>query len=100
MPPATTSPSSPSKFATNVWNSPDPMPSYVTPGVYFESADQASPRISAIRTDITAFLGVAQKGPLNQPLAVNTWEQFYSAFGDFLPNAYLAYSAKAFFENG
>jgi hypothetical protein len=68
--------------------------------VYFESADQAAPQISAVRTDIAAFLGIAQMGPLNQPVAVNTWQQFQSAFGGFLPNAYLAYSAKAFFENG
>src|ERR1700735_3840556 len=76
------------------------MPSHATPGVYFESADKAAPQISAVRTDIAAFLGIAQMGPLNQPVAVNTWQQFQSTFGGFLPNAYLAYSAKAFLENG
>ena len=76
------------------------MSSHATPGVYFESADQPAPQISAVRTDISAFLGFAQMGPLNQPVAVNTWQQFQSKFGSFLPNAYLAYSAKAFFENG
>jgi hypothetical protein len=31
---------------------------------------------------------------------VESWTQFQSTFGSYLPNAYLAYSAKAFFENG
>jgi phage tail sheath protein FI len=76
------------------------MPAYATPGVYFESADQATPQLSAVRTDIAAFIGIAQKGPVHQPVAVHSWAQFQSAFGTFLVNAYLAYAAKAFFENG
>ena len=76
------------------------MPTYATPGVYFESVDQASQGIAAIRTDIAAFVGIAQKGQLHQALPVNSWEQFQSTFGNFLPNGYLAYAAKAFFENG
>jgi phage tail sheath protein FI len=76
------------------------MPTYVTPGVYFEATDQGSQGISAVRTDIAAFLGIAQKGPVHQPTAVNSWEQFQSTFGNFIPNGYMAYCAKAFFENG
>ena len=76
------------------------MPTYATPGVYFENVDQSTQGISAVRTDIAAFLGIAAMGPLDQPVPVNTWEQFRSAFGSFLPNGYLAYAAKAFFENG
>jgi phage tail sheath protein FI len=76
------------------------MTTYLTPGVYFESTDQGGEGITAIRTDIAAFVGIAQRGPLNRPVAVNSWEQFQTAFGDFITNGYLAYSAKAFFENG
>jgi phage tail sheath protein FI len=76
------------------------MSTYLTPGVYFESVDQSAQDIPALRTDIAAFIGIAQKGPLNVPTPVTSWEQFQAAFGNFLPNAYLAYSAKAFFENG
>jgi hypothetical protein len=76
------------------------MPTYLTPGVYFESVDESSDSIASIRTDVAAFVGVAQRGPLHRPVAVESWTQFQSAFGSFLPNAYLAYSAKAFFENG
>lgn len=76
------------------------MPTYATPGVYFESVDQAAQGIAAIRTDIAAFVGIAQKGQLHEALPVNSWEQFQGTFGTFLPNGYLAYAAKAFFENG
>ena len=76
------------------------MPTYVTPGVYFESGDEANLGIASIRTDVTAFVGVAAQGPLHRATAVESWTQFQSTFGSFLANAYLAYAAKAFFENG
>src|SRR5215813_10011453 len=76
------------------------MPNYAAPGVYFEPADQAPAGIAAIRTDIAAFLGVAERGPIQWPIPVNSWKEFQSTFGNFLPNAYLAYAAKAFFDNG
>ena len=76
------------------------MPNYATPGVYFEPVDQAPAGIAAIGTDIAAFLGIAERGPLHRPTPVNSWKEFQSTFGNFLPNAYLAYAAKAFFDNG
>lgn len=75
------------------------MPTYVTPGVYFEAVD-APPDVRALRTDIAAFVGIAERGPLNTPTRVESWEQFVSAFGGLQPYAFLAYSVKAFFENG
>jgi phage tail sheath protein FI len=76
------------------------MPTYTAPGVYYEIVDQSTAGIAPIRTDIAAFLGIAQKGPAHKPTAVQSWDQFQSAFGGFLSNGFLAYSAKAFFENG
>src|SRR5580692_3101936 len=76
------------------------MPTYLTPGVYFESVDTASAEIASIRTDVAAFVGVVAKGPVHCATAVESWVQFQSTFGSFLPNAYLAYAANAFFQNG
>ncbi len=76
------------------------MATYVTPGVYFEAVDQNSQALTVLRTDIAAFIGIAQMGPLNVPTPVNSWEQFQTVFGNFIPNGYMAYCAKAFFENG
>ena len=76
------------------------MPTYVTPGVYFETADESRRGITAVRTDVAAFVGLAERGPLHTPVRVNSWEQFRAAFGDFFHAGYLAYSTRAFFENG
>jgi uncharacterized protein len=76
------------------------MPTYLTPGVYFESVDSASAEIAAIRTDVTALVGIAAQGPVHCATVVESWVQFLSTFGGFLPNAYLAYAANAFFQNG
>ncbi|MCA9269563.1 MAG: hypothetical protein KDA41_13875, partial [Planctomycetales bacterium] len=74
--------------------------SYQTPGVYFEWVDSSQRGITAIPTDIAAFIGLAERGPLHQPRRVYSWQQFQSLYGAFIPGGYLAYAVKAFFENG
>lgn len=76
------------------------MPTYATPGVYFERVDKADQAIPDIRTDVAGFVGIAQMGPVHRATSVESWQQFQSTFGSFIANGYLAYSAKAFFENG
>lgn len=76
------------------------MATYLTPGVYFEEIDEAETAVASIRTDVTALVGVTAMGRVGRAKAVESWAQFQAAFGGFLPNAYLAYAANAFFENG
>jgi phage tail sheath protein FI len=76
------------------------MPTYETPGVYFERSDADGGGVSALRTDIAGFVGMAQRGPLHLAVPVESFRQFQSWFGDVIDNAYLAYCARAFFENG
>jgi len=76
------------------------MPTYATPGVYFEQVDRAGQAVPAMRTDIAAFVGIARQGPVGVATPVESWRQFQSTFGSFIPNGYLAYSAQAFFQNG
>jgi phage tail sheath protein FI len=76
------------------------MPSYLTPGVYFESADSPRRSIAAVRTDTAGFVGLAERGPLNQPTLMQSWRQFQTTFGSYTAFGYLAYCVKAFFENG
>ncbi len=71
-----------------------------TPGVYYERVDASAPAISALRTDIAGFVGIATRGPLHQALPVESWRQFTAYFGDFTGAAYLAYAVRGFFENG
>ncbi|MEM7585305.1 MAG: phage tail sheath subtilisin-like domain-containing protein [Acidobacteriota bacterium] len=69
-----------------------------TPGVRFEWAD---PRVlEGVRTDIAGFVGIAARGPVQQPVRVESWGQFTSIFGGHLSHAYLAYAVEGFFANG
>ena len=75
------------------------MPTYLTPGVYFEKAQpprQPVPR----RTDVAGFVGLAERGPLHAPQRLTSWRQFQRVFGGFVRYAHLAYAVRAFFENG
>jgi len=76
------------------------MPQYVTPGLYYETVDTARNDVNPARVDIPAFIGIANQGPLNLPTQINSQAQFQAIFGGFMPNSYLAYTVKGFFENG
>ncbi len=76
------------------------MPTYVTPGVYYERADAGDAVISPLRTDIAGFVGIARRGPLDAARPVDSWRQFVAHFGDFTAAGYLACAVRGFFENG
>ena len=75
------------------------MPEYLAPGVYYERVD-ASPGITAVRTDIAGLVGLAGRGPVDTPVPIQSWRQYQSYFGGFSGSAYLAYAVRGFFENG
>lgn len=76
------------------------MPSYLSPGVYVEEVESGSRPIEGVGTSVAAFVGFAQKGPLDEPTLITNWSQFVSRFGDFVEGAYLAASVYGFFANG
>jgi phage tail sheath protein FI len=76
------------------------MPTYETPGIYDERSDASGGGIAALRTDVTGFVGIAERGPLHLAVPVESTRQFEAWFGRPTDNGYLAYSARAFFENG
>ncbi len=73
---------------------------YSTPGVYFEWRKAGAPAILPERTDVAGFVGIAQKGPLHEPLRVDSWTEFTRTFGKHIPQGYLAYAVQGFFANG
>jgi phage tail sheath protein FI len=76
------------------------LATYTTPGVYYQRIDATAPAISAIRTDVAGFVGIAVSGPLDTPVPVQSWKQFQAYFGGFSGGAFLAYAVRGFFENG
>ena len=68
------------------------MPTYLSPGVYVEEVEAGSRPIEGVGTAVAAFIGLAERGPLNTPTLVSNWTQFTSTFGDFVPGGYLAHA--------
>ena len=71
-----------------------------TPGVYYQAVDAGGPAVTPLRTDITGFAGLAERGPVDLPVPVTSWRQFVSWFGDVIPTGFLAYAVRGFFDNG
>lgn len=77
-----------------------PTLGYSTPGAYYERVDAGVPAVSPVRMDVAAFVGIAQCGPLNLAIPIQSWRQFVAYFGDVTGAGYLAYVVRGFFENG
>jgi len=75
------------------------MPSYFSPGIYPREID-FSFYVKQISTSACAMVGVTERGPVNEPTLVTSWEQFLHTFGGYLAAGYLVYAARAFFDNG
>ena len=76
------------------------MPQYLSPGVYVEEVEAGSRPIEGVGTSVAAFVGLAARGPFNQPTLVTNWSQFVLSFGDFMEGSYLAHAVYGYFLNG
>ena len=76
------------------------MPTYLSPGVYVEEVDSGSRPIEGAGTAVAAFVGLAERGPANEPVLITNWSQFTEAFGGFIEGSYLAHSVYGYFLNG
>jgi phage tail sheath protein FI len=76
------------------------MPTYLSPGVYVEEIDSGSRPIQGVGTAVAAFVGLAEKGPFNDPTLLSNWTQFTKTFGGLVDGACLAESVFAYFQNG
>jgi len=73
---------------------------YLTPGVYIEEIDKGSKPIEGVGTALAAFVGFAERGPVNEPRYIANWTQFVNTFGGFIPGGFLAHAVYGFFNNG
>jgi phage tail sheath protein FI len=56
--------------------------------------------ITALPTSIVGAVGITERGPVNEPVLVTSFEEYVTTFGGFTPNSDLALAVSAFFENG
>lgn len=77
------------------------MPSALTyPGVYVEEISSGVRTITGVATSLTAFLGRARRGPVNEALIVNGFADFERIYGGLWVESSLGFAVRDFFVNG
>ncbi|MFE2143617.1 hypothetical protein ACFXA3_18085, partial [Streptomyces sp. NPDC059456] len=69
------------------------------PGV-LRDARRPPPSARPERLDIAGFVGVAPRGPVDEPVALDRWSDYRSHFGGFEGPGLLPYAVRAFFAQG
>ncbi len=70
------------------------------PGVYIEEISSGVRSITGVSTSVTAFIGLAGRGPINEPVTIQSYAEFERRFGGLQKDFALGYSVAAFFRNG
>jgi phage tail sheath protein FI len=69
------------------------------PGIYQSYDTIAPPPLTIANTRITGFVGITEKGPMNEATRLRNWDEFAEIFG-VAGNSYTAQSVYGFFRNG
>ena len=77
-----------------------PVPPRSFPGVFIEEQPSGGHSIPGVPTSITAFIGRARRGPVESPVAVNSFADFERRFGTLWKESALAFAVRDFFLNG
>jgi len=71
----------------------------LSPGVEIQTLD-LSYYIGAVPTTFGAMIGVTEKGPINSPTLLTSWEQFYRTFGGVISSSYMPDAARRALDGG
>jgi phage tail sheath protein FI len=69
------------------------------PGIYQTYDPVVIPPMSIANTRIAGFVGVTQKGPMNEPTRLGNWDEFLEIFG-YSQDSYTSDAVYGFFKNG
>jgi phage tail sheath protein FI len=70
------------------------------PGVYIEEIPSGVRTITGVATSITAFLGRAKRGPVNEAKTINSFADYERIFGGLDINSTMSFSVMDFYLNG
>lgn len=70
------------------------------PGVYVQEVPSGVHTITGVATSITAFIGRAKRGPVNDPVAVNNFADYERTFGGLDTARPMSYAVYQYFLNG
>ncbi|HEX7998771.1 MAG TPA: phage tail sheath C-terminal domain-containing protein [Pyrinomonadaceae bacterium] len=77
------------------------MPTQPTyPGVYIEEISGSMRTIAGVATSITAFIGSALRGPVDEPIVINSFDDFERRFGGLWADSMMSYAVRDFYQNG
>ena len=77
------------------------MPQTLTfPGVYIEEVPSGVRPITGVATSITAFVGRALRGPVDEAIAITSYADFERIFGGLWLESSLGYAVQDFYRNG
>ncbi len=70
------------------------------PGVYVQEVDSGVRTVAGVPTSIAAFVGVAERGAVNEPVACFNFGEFSRRFGGLSSASTMSYCVEDFFANG
>ena len=75
-----------------------PLPTY--PGVYIQEIPSGVRTITGVSTSVTAFVGKAKSGPVNQAVHLLSFSDFEREFGGLDEASEMSFAVRQFFLNG
>src|SRR5215510_1124852 len=69
------------------------------PGIYQTYDQVVIPPMSIANTRIAGFVGITQKGPMNEPTRLANWDEYLEIFG-YTQGSYTSDAVFGFFRNG
>ncbi|HSI69913.1 MAG TPA: hypothetical protein VK941_06760, partial [Gillisia sp.] len=70
------------------------------PGVYIEEIPSGVRTITGVSTSITAFIGNAKKGPVDDPKTIFSFSDYERIFGGLWNLSTMSFAVRDFFQNG
>ncbi len=70
------------------------------PGVYQAPRDRRYTPLTLGEVGVPGFVGVAERGPTNDPVRITSIDQFHDVYGNLEEHGYLTDAVQGFFENG
>lgn len=70
------------------------------PGVYVQELPSGPRSAVEVPTSITAFIGRALMGPVNEPVVLTSWGDYQRVFGGLATDSAMSFQVSAFFNNG
>lgn len=70
------------------------------PGVYVEEIPSGVRTITGVSTSVTAFMGVASRGPTDKAVRILSFTDYEDVFGGLEENSTMSYAVQHFFLNG